>query len=77
MTIADGAAIDISGGGITYEAGRVGTSMLVDSHGDVHDISEAPDHLEYTAVINSSDKEYSSIYRRRFLNTVWAHLPEL
>jgi filamentous hemagglutinin family protein len=65
VTIADGAGIDISGGGITYEAGFVETSILVDSDGDVHDISEAPDYLEYTDVINSGDKEYIDRYRQR------------
>nr|WP_321403870.1 filamentous haemagglutinin family protein [uncultured Desulfobacter sp.] len=55
ITVADGASIDISGGGTVYEAGYVQTTVLISSDGDEYEIAEAPDYLEYVDIINPDD----------------------
>ena len=63
VIMASGAAIDISGGTIHYNGGWVETTKLVASDGTVYDISDAPDYLTYTDVINPGDGNYPHLYR--------------
>ncbi len=62
IIVDEGASIDISGGGVTYNGGWVTTTKLV-SNGVVYDISEAPDNLEYDQVI------YDTKNYQEYINT--------
>nr|WP_319395362.1 filamentous haemagglutinin family protein [uncultured Desulfobacter sp.] len=55
ITVADGAGIDISGGGTIYNAGYVQTTVLVSSDDGEYDIADAPDYLEYVDIINPDE----------------------
>nr|NJM04440.1 filamentous hemagglutinin N-terminal domain-containing protein [Desulfobacula sp.] len=57
VIVEHGAILDISGGGIQYEQGIVYTTKLVTAEGEVFDISEAPDWLTYTRLINAGDEK--------------------
>lgn len=57
IIIREGAAIDISGGGLDYQAGSVETTKLL-SGNTVYDISEAPQNITYTKQLGNYRKVY-------------------
>lgn len=52
VVVRDGASIDISGGWVTYEAGRIRSSRLIDSTGRIVDIADADPNSTYVGVFN-------------------------
>ena len=64
IIVDQGASIDISGGGVTYNGGWVTTTKLV-YNGAVYDISDAPDYLDYDQVIYDEDRysEYIGTFK--------------
>ncbi len=53
IILREGSLIDFSGGGTHYSAGTVTTTALLGSDGQVYDISEAPQYLEYAAIMET------------------------
>jgi len=60
IIVKEGAKIDFSGGGIRYPDGTTLTTRLVAANGQVYDIAEAPQWVQYDSILNG----YTKLYER-------------
>ncbi len=67
VIVKSGAVIDVSGGWVTYQAGMVRTTKLIDSFGNIVDIGQADPNTLYLGVFNGLHRRPRPLGHRRYL----------